>query len=342
MAFGYEDCDAVYDCFILPTLKKLKITPIRVDRRQHKDDLNNYIIRMLKECDIALADITYARPSVYYEAGFAERTIPVVYTVRKDHLAKSQTNEQLRVHFDLQMKKIIEWRDCNGKTFAKRLKQRVSYLIKPLKQRMKSDNKMERDRKKFLTLSIVDRCQLINKTFANKLKNKHFWVKPLIDIDFHNQWSLDPAKVEIATKMIGRKCVMCAILTAESITQKQIQYAIHNVNCDRLVKNPQEIDKYEEYYYFCSLRKLSESRLTAVFPNARPSKKPHSFMLVRGKQIDPKQRKIYLHLLSPIDSIRDIQSQIDVFVEKHSNQRTNNYTKIIPNEYGHGAGISFM
>lgn len=78
--------------------------PIRVDRKQHRDDLNNFIRRMIKECDIVLADLTYTRPSVYYEAGFAERFSPVVYTVRTDHLSRSQPDEQLRVHFDLEMK----------------------------------------------------------------------------------------------------------------------------------------------------------------------------------------------------------------------------------------------
>ena len=75
MAFGREDCDTVYDRHIVPALRSLKIDPVRIDRREHKDDLNSYIIRMLRDSDIALADLTYSRPSVYYEAGFAERRI---------------------------------------------------------------------------------------------------------------------------------------------------------------------------------------------------------------------------------------------------------------------------
>jgi hypothetical protein len=108
MAFGHKDCDKIYDSKILPILRELRLFPIRVDRRQHRDDLNNYIIRMIKNSNIVIADLTYARPSVYYEADFAERISSVVYTVRKDHLSRSQKDESLRVHFDLQMKKIIE------------------------------------------------------------------------------------------------------------------------------------------------------------------------------------------------------------------------------------------
>jgi nucleoside 2-deoxyribosyltransferase len=341
MAFGHTDCDQIYSNYIRPILRKMHVEPIRVDTRQHRDDLNNYIIRMLKKSDIALADLTYARPSVYYEAGFAERQIPVIYTARKDHLSRAQADDRLRVHFDLEMKKIVYWLDLNDKTFAKRLRQRVNYLIDPLKQKMKNDSRIERDRRKFLALSIVDRCKIINKTFASKLKNKHFWVMPLRNIDISRAWSLDPAEVEIAAKIVDRKCVMCFILSAESITGKNIQYAFNHVNGSDMVKHLNQADKYEEHYYFCSLRKLPESRLTAIFPNARPLNELHSFMLIRKKTLYSKQRRVYLHLLSPIDSICDIQNEIDLLVSRHSNKKSNKSISIIRNEHGRGDGIRF-
>lgn len=83
MAFGREDTDKAYKKLVAPTLRHLKITPVRVDRIEHLEDINNKIMAELKKCDFALADLTYARPSVYFEAGYANREVPVVYTCRQ-------------------------------------------------------------------------------------------------------------------------------------------------------------------------------------------------------------------------------------------------------------------
>ena len=167
MAFGHADCDLIYDRHILPILRKLKVTPIRVDRKQHRDDLNNFIIRMIKECDIILADLTYTRPSVYYEAGFAERVSPVVYTVRTDHLSRSQLDEKLRVHFYLEMKKIVKWKDPNDKTFSRRLKERLTYLLKPIIIDNAEKEKEHLEKQNFSKLSISNRCMTLKTSISS-------------------------------------------------------------------------------------------------------------------------------------------------------------------------------
>ena len=154
MAFGRDDCDAIYDRHISPVLRRLGIDAVRVDRRQHKDDLNSYIIGQIKEADIALVDLTYARPSVYYEAGFAEPQIPVVYTVRKDHLRPGQPDDGLRVHFDLQMKKIVSWEHIGDATFESRLRQRLSYLLRPIHVSRRKNHREENAREAFSRLSV--------------------------------------------------------------------------------------------------------------------------------------------------------------------------------------------
>src|SRR5262249_50457195 len=103
MAFDHNDTDAVYDLLIKPTLQRNGIVPIIVNRRQSNDDLNKQIIELLDGSDFCIADLTYARQSVYFEAGYAQRKSPVIYTVRRDHLKRGQPDD-LRVHFDLQMK----------------------------------------------------------------------------------------------------------------------------------------------------------------------------------------------------------------------------------------------
>ncbi len=183
MAFGHKDSDFTYDRYILPTLKSMDIKPVRVDRKQHKDDLNNYIIRMIRESDIVLADLTYARPSVYDEAGFAECMKPVVYTARSDHLSRSQPNDRRRVHFDLEMKKIITWRHINDKNFTARLKQRVSYLVAPIRRRRQLAGILKKDSREFQSRSVVARCEFLCKAFGARLKSKRFWTGRLLELN---------------------------------------------------------------------------------------------------------------------------------------------------------------
>src|SRR5580765_8219234 len=105
MRFEEQQTDKVYDRLIEPTLKRQQIVPIRIDRVEHNDNIDQRIIREIEHCDLALADLTFARPSVYFEAGYAERKVPVIYTCRKDHFKANPNDvgDNLRVHFDLQM-----------------------------------------------------------------------------------------------------------------------------------------------------------------------------------------------------------------------------------------------
>jgi nucleoside 2-deoxyribosyltransferase len=333
MAFGRADCDALYDRLIEPTLRDLGISPIRVDRRQHRDDLNNFIIRMLKEADIVLADLTYARPSVYYEAGFAERVIPIVYTARKDHLSRNQPDDRLRVHFDLEMKKIVAWRDPDDPTFTKRLKQRITYLVKPIAIQKAKDNRLKKDRQAFLLQSVSDRCQFIHRVFKSQLRAKRFWFRPLSDLTPKLAWSLKPSISLVGAKLVGTKCVLCVIVAGESITKKQIQETWDWASSNYLVWDFQEprITELEEHYYFCSLRNLPESRLTSSFPEAKPGSDSATFSLERTSSLRygdiPSSACIYL--LSSLDSALVIRERVGELMGQHSAKKSNKYTQLV-------------
>jgi len=223
MAFGHADCDLIYDRHIFPVLRKLNLIPIRVDRRQHRDDLNNYIIRMLKEADIILADLTYARPSVYYEAGFAERFSPVIYTARTDHLSRAQSDERLRVHFDLEMKKIVAWKSPNDKTFAPRLKQRLAYLMKPIIADYAEKEKKLWEKQNFSNLSISERCKIVETSISSELKKKKFWLTSLEKIDRRLYWDMKHSIVFIGVKLVHNDVIISIVLIGDSITKKQIE-----------------------------------------------------------------------------------------------------------------------
>ena len=89
MAFDHDDTDALFERGILPVLRRNGVSPVIINRRESNDDLNNQIVQELDSSDFCIADLTYTRPSVYFEAGYAQRSIPVIYTVRADHLGRN-------------------------------------------------------------------------------------------------------------------------------------------------------------------------------------------------------------------------------------------------------------
>lgn len=153
-ALGKDDVDLIYDKAICPVLKELKIKPFRVDRVEHNEDIDDQIFKLIDSADLCIADLTYARPSVYYEAGYAfGKGMPVVYIARSDHFKAKDKDPlgNLKVHFDLQMKNIISWTAPN-KTFMDKLRSRIRHVIKPIIRARKIDEKRIAHEKKFSAL----------------------------------------------------------------------------------------------------------------------------------------------------------------------------------------------
>lgn len=126
MRFGEKDTDTIYK-HIDDVVCNLGLEPKRVDRIQHNERIDQKIISELNQADIVIADLTYARPCVYYEAGFAARQVPVIYTCRKDHFRNKE--DTLRVHFDLDKENIIPWESENDSSFLLLLRNRLRYVL---------------------------------------------------------------------------------------------------------------------------------------------------------------------------------------------------------------------
>ncbi len=58
-------------------LRRNDVTPVIINRRQSNQDLNVQIINQIERCNFCIADLTYARQSVYFEAGYAQREVEV-------------------------------------------------------------------------------------------------------------------------------------------------------------------------------------------------------------------------------------------------------------------------
>ncbi len=174
MAFNREDTDSLYDNLILPVLKKNGIKPVIINRRQSNQDINNQIIDQLEKCDFCISDLTYARQSVYYEAGFAERYVPVIYTVRKDHLNDGQP-ENLRVHFDLQMKPLITWDTPKDSNFTSQLERRLrGTVLRDWSRKQRGKSKQKDAVSKFNALSQSEKLSLLRRRSIYRLKTIGF------------------------------------------------------------------------------------------------------------------------------------------------------------------------
>lgn len=163
MAFEREDTDLLYMSVLKPTLKRLNINAVRIDKLEHNDDIDDRIIEELNKCNFAIADLTYARPSVYFEAGYAQCKVPVIYTCRADHF-KPKTDDpfgNLRVHFDLQMKNIIPWTSPLDQKFSERLSRRIHLVTIPLRRQQESGEKLKREISEFSSQAIQRQLQTV-------------------------------------------------------------------------------------------------------------------------------------------------------------------------------------
>jgi nucleoside 2-deoxyribosyltransferase len=154
-AFDHDDVDAIYDLAIRPILKALKIRPTRADRVEHNDDIDDRIFTLIDQSQFCIADLTFARPSVYYEAGYAFGSAkPVIYIARHDHFRARNDDPpgNLRVHFDLQMKNIIPWFEAN-EAFKKRLRGRIRHVLKPILARKQITDAEREEEKRFASTS---------------------------------------------------------------------------------------------------------------------------------------------------------------------------------------------
>jgi hypothetical protein len=187
MAFGHKDTDAIFEV-VKRTLSHLRIVVIRIDKLEHNDDIDKRIITEIEGTDFLIADLTYARPSVYFEAGYAQREVPVIYISRNDHFKDKPDDPHgnLRVHFDLQMKNIIAWASPTDRTFAKRLKARIKKVVTPLILQKRTDEKLKTKIAKFNRLSLRDRQSVVMNTVVKYFRKLGYTITRLPSVQNHD------------------------------------------------------------------------------------------------------------------------------------------------------------
>ena len=214
MAVGRADTDRIYDKHILPTLRAAGIRAVFMGRLEHNDDIDKRIIREIEACDFCIADLTYARPSVYFEAGYAQRKVPVIYTSREDHLRPRADDAfgNYRVHFDLLMRNIVPWSNPHDRTFSRRLTKRIGIVVAPFLRQRRIDALARSEEAHFQSRSLEFRLDTVSKAFIKTVKGWGY--VPLVEHYKFNPW---------VGRLPSRGALnICVVYTGDSFSQRNI------------------------------------------------------------------------------------------------------------------------
>jgi nucleoside 2-deoxyribosyltransferase len=337
MAFDYDDTDKIYDDFIEPILKKNNVIPIIINRREDNEDINNQIITQLNLCDFCIADLTYTRPSVYFEAGYAQRYVDVIYTVRSDHLNKNQPEDR-RVHFDLQMKPIIKWQDSSDPTFASRFEKRLkSTVLKDFNKKIAVQNKLDDEIKKFMALPIDERLRIIRVRVINKLRQigfKNWKIRGIPSYQYRhhenqieNQIFKDPSQYAHMPLNFhgyykeGNKHHFIILIAKESITQNYLRGAVFSpmpflslhLHLPDIWDLKSKIQSNKEEIHcniiFFSLKNIPESRIMAAMPMISKENNRYRYKDTKEIYSFKKEGTLYVPIFFELFFISDIKSE---------------------------------
>lgn len=120
------EVNEVYEKAIDPAIRQAGYVPLRIDKKDHNNRIDDEIIAEIRRSRFVVADFTHGdkgmRGGVYYEAGFAYGlNLQVIFTCRKDKIGE--------VHFDTRQYNHIVWTDDKLDEFRKALANRISATI---------------------------------------------------------------------------------------------------------------------------------------------------------------------------------------------------------------------
>ncbi|MEZ5423274.1 MAG: hypothetical protein R2682_09310 [Pyrinomonadaceae bacterium] len=97
--------DKIYQDGIKPAIEAALFSPMRIDKKEHDNKIDDEIIAEINKSALVVADFTCHRPNVYYEAGYARgRQIRVIHTCKKGYVEQA--------HLDTRQFSHIVWEDA--------------------------------------------------------------------------------------------------------------------------------------------------------------------------------------------------------------------------------------
>ena len=269
MAFGQDEVDAVFDVIKKEFRETIEVR--RVDRINHNKNIDAKIFEELNSADFVIADLTFARPSVYFEAGYAEGLpIPVVYTAKQNHLGKNATEDGLRVHFDLRMRNIIGWTNPDN-AFVKQLRSRVNLVTKPILARRLVSEERKRRKSEFAALSLVQQVEAIRSATISYFKMNQYRIETGIPKGPETPEDA-PENTRIAVKMHVDTLNVASFWVLKQVRRKELvflgnMYSIMDSGWNlNVAKRPPK--RLERVVFVLTPGRVGQSLLRSVFPKA--------------------------------------------------------------------------
>lgn len=102
IAMWFDESMNIAYSSIYRAIKELGFTPLRIDNKEHNNEISGEILYEIKKSRFIVADVTGQRHGVYFEAGFAlGNRIPVIWTCKEE--------EKDKIHFDTRQYNHIIW-----------------------------------------------------------------------------------------------------------------------------------------------------------------------------------------------------------------------------------------
>jgi nucleoside 2-deoxyribosyltransferase len=119
IAMKFKGMDSVYNK-IYQAIDEAEFIPIRIDKKDHINDISFEIQYEISKSGLVVADVTGQNQGVYFEAGYAKGlNIPVIWTCN--------VNEVNDIHFDTRQYNTILWED--EMDLYERLKKRIMAVM---------------------------------------------------------------------------------------------------------------------------------------------------------------------------------------------------------------------
>lgn len=114
------ELNVAYEKGLQPGVLRAGYDPLRIDRVEHVNRIDDEIIRQINASRFVVADFTGHRGGVYFEAGYAlGKAIPVFWTCKKSDMGN--------LHFDIRQFNCIDWDSPDD--LAERLATRIEAVI---------------------------------------------------------------------------------------------------------------------------------------------------------------------------------------------------------------------
>ena len=109
-----------YESGLKVGIERAGYVPIRVDRTEHVNRIDDEIVARIRRSAFVVADFTEQKAGVYFEAGFAlGLNLPVIWTCRENDIED--------LHFDVRQYNCIDWTD--EVDLARRLQLRIEAIV---------------------------------------------------------------------------------------------------------------------------------------------------------------------------------------------------------------------